>query len=219
MNDFTVGAIMATVSLSANIRDDFGKGAARKARAQGLLPAVIYRGGQPATSITLSPGDLENAFRRTGDRNTLVDLGVDGKNFVCLVKSTQRDPASAELLHVDFYEVDNNEKVVIIVPVEAVGKAAGVVAGGKLRIIKRDLTLSCKPGDIPETVQIDVTELNVGDFVKVSGVPAPAGTEILATNDFNVVTVMGARGLADEEEEEEAAPAAESDAAAESEEG
>jgi large subunit ribosomal protein L25 len=79
------------------------------------------------------------------------------------------------------------------------------------------LTVSCKPGDIPETVQVDVTQLNVGDFVKVSGVPAPAGAEILASNDFNVLTILGARGLAEEEEEE--APAAESEAAAESEEG
>ena len=209
---------MATVSLSANIRDNFGKGAARKARAQGLLPAVIYRGGQPATSITLNPGELENAFRRTGDRNTLVDLGIDGQNFVCLVKSTQRDPASAELLHVDFYEVDNNEPVVITVPVEAVGKAAGVVAGGKLRIIKRDLTISCKPGDIPETVQVDVTPLNVGDFVKVSAVPAPSGAEILASSDFNVLTILGARGVEVAEEEDETA-AAETEGAADSDEG
>ena len=92
---------MATVSLSATPRTDFGKGAARKIRAQGLLPAVIYRAGQPATSIVLDPLALETAFRRSGNRNTLVDLGVDGSNYVCLVKETQRDPVSAVLLHVD----------------------------------------------------------------------------------------------------------------------
>ena len=131
MNDLFVGAIMATVSLSATPRADFGKGAARKVRAAGLLPAVIYRAGQPATSISLDPHELETAFRRSGNRNTLVDLGVDGSNFVCLVKETQRDPVSSELLHVDFYEVNDQETVTVLVPVEAVGKAAGVVAGGK----------------------------------------------------------------------------------------
>lgn len=195
---------MATVNLTANPRSEMGKGAARKLRAAGQLPAVIYRAGQPATSITLDPHELENAFRKTGNRNTLVDLGVDGKNFVCLVKSTQRDPVNAELLHVDFFEVDSNENVVIDVPVSTVGKAAGVVAGGKLRIVKRYLRIQCKPGDIPDTVAVDVTPLAIGDFVRVSQIPAPTGTEIIAPNDFNVVTVIGKRGamMAAEEDAE-----------------
>ena len=201
---------MATVSLSATPRENFGKGAARKVRAQGLLPAVIYRAGQPATSISLDPRELENAFRRTGNRNTLVDLGVDGNSFTCLVKQTQRDPVSSDLLHVDFYEVSDSELVTVSVPVEAVGKAAGVVAGGKLRVIRRDLTVSCKPADIPDTVQVDVTNLNVGDFIRVSAIKAPSGVEILAANDFNVITVVGKRGMADEAEESvEAAEGAE----------
>ena len=195
MNEPIDGAIMATVSLSATPRTDFGKGAARKIRAQGLLPAVIYRAGQPATSIVLDPLALETAFRRSGNRNTLVDLGVDGSNYVCLVKETQRDPVSAVLLHVDFYEVADTEPVVVSVPVEAVGKAAGVVAGGKLRMIRRDLTVSCKPADIPATVGVDVTKLGVGDFVRVSGIDAPSGVEIIAPNDFNVITVVGKRGM------------------------
>lgn len=205
---------MATVSLSANPRDDYGKGAARKIRAQGLLPAVIYRAGQPATSISLDPRELENAFRRSGNRNTLVDLGVDGNNFVCLVKSTQRDPVTANLLHVDFYEVLDTEAVSVSVPVEPVGKAAGVVAGGKLRVIRRDLTVSCKPGDIPATVQVDVTKLNVGDFIRVSGIAAPSGVEIVAPNDFNVLTVVGKRGMQVVEAEDDSA---EGDEAAETE--
>ena len=205
---------MATVNLTANPREEMGKGAARKLRAAGLLPAVIYRAGQPATSISLDPLALENAFRKTGNRNTLVDLGVDGKSFVCLVKSTQRDPMSAELLHVDFFEVDSNEDVVVDVPVSAVGKAAGVVAGGKLRIVKRDLRIQCKPADIPDTVAVDVTPLSIGDFVRVSQVPAPSGTQIVAPNDFNVVTVLGKRGAL-EAEEVEAEEGATEDGAAE----
>ena len=206
---------MATVSLSANSRTEMGKGAARKLRAEGLLPAVIYRAGQPATSISLDPHALENAFRKTGNRNTLVDLGVDGNNFVCLVKETQRDPASSILLHVDFFEVDNNEKVLVEVPVSSTGKAAGVVAGGKLRIIKRDLRVRCKPGDIPDTIAVDVSSLDIGDFVRVSGVTPPKGTEIVAANDFNVVTVVGKRGDLEEAVAETAESAEGSEAEAE----
>lgn len=204
---------MATVSLSANSRNEHGKGAARKLRAAGLMPAVIYRAGQPATSVSLDPLALENAFRKTGNRNTLVKIGVDGTDFVCLVKQTQRDPISSNLLHVDFFEVDSAEYVLVEVPVSTSGKAPGVVAGGKLRIIKRDLRIKCKPDDIPETVAVDVGTLNIGDFVRVSGVQAPANTEIIAPNDFNVVTVVGKRGALEEEEVEVAEGEGAADAA------
>jgi large subunit ribosomal protein L25 len=186
---------MEAVSISANPRDVFGKGAARKARAKGLLPAIIYRAGQPATTISLDPHQLENAFRKSGNRNTLVDLGVDGSNYICLVKATQRDPLSTNLVHVDFYQVMESEAVTVLVPVEPVGKAEGEIAGGKLRLIRRDLTVSCKPGNIPESVQIDVTKLIVGDYLRVSEIVPPEGVEILARTDFNVATVLGKRDL------------------------
>ena len=202
---------MANVSLNATSRTETGKGAARKIRAQGLLPAVIYRAGQPATSVSLDPNELETAFRRSGNRNTLVTLGVEGKSFTCLVKVTQRDPVTANLIHVDFYEVDDNEEVTVRVPVNPTGRAAGVTAGGKLRLIRRDLDVRCKPGSIPATVDVDVTKLQVGDFIRVSAVPAPEGTEIVAPNDFNILTVVGKRGavVVEEEAGAEEAPAEE----------
>lgn len=189
---------MATVSLNATSRTEMGKGPARKVRAQGLIPAVVYRGGGTATSITINPLEIENAFRRTGNRNTLVDIGVEGSNFLCLVKSTQRDPVTAELLHIDFFQVEDNEEVSVKVPVVPTGKAAGVTAGGRLQVIVRDLQVRCKPADIPDNVPVDVSPLNIGDFLRVSSVPAPSNTEILAPNDFNVVAVLGKRGAVDE---------------------
>ncbi len=192
---------MATVSLSANSRNESGKGSARKLRAEGLMPAVIYRAGQPATSISIDPFALENAFHKTRNRNTLVALGVDGTTYTCLVKATQRDPVTSNLLHVDFFEVDDNENVLVVVPVTTTGKAPGVVAGGVLRLIKRDLKVRCKPGAIPESVAVDVSSLNIGDFIRVSGVAAPESTEIIAPNDFNVLTVIGKRGALMEDEE------------------
>ena len=185
---------MATVSLSANSRNESGKGPARKLRAEGLLPAVIYRAGQPATSISIGPMLFENAFQKTNNRNTLVELGVDGTTYTCLVKATQRDPVTSNLLHVDFFEVDDNEDVLVVVPVTTTGKAPGVVAGGKLRLIKRDLKVRCRPSVIPDSVPVDVSSLNIGDFIRVSGVAAPDSTEIVAPNDFNVLTVLGKRG-------------------------
>jgi len=210
---------MATVSLNASSRNDLGKGAARKIRAQGLLPAVIYRAGQSSTSVSLDPNELETAFRRSGNRNTLVSIGVDGKTFTCLVKATQRDPVTANLIHVDFYEVDADVEVMVRVPVKPTGKAIGVTAGGKLRLIRRDLDVRCKPDSIPASVNVDVSKLNIGDFVRVSTVPAPAGAEIVAPNDFNILTVVGKRGarVAVEEEPEEVAEAVDGGGAVEAE--
>lgn len=210
---------MATVSLNASSRNDLGKGAARKIRAQGLLPAVIYRAGQSSTSVSLDPNELETAFRRSGNRNTLVSIGVDGKTFTCLVKATQRDPVTANLIHVDFYEVDADVEVMVRVPVKPTGKAIGVTAGGKLRLIRRDLDVRCKPDSIPASVNVDVSKLNIGDFVRVSTVPAPAGAEIVAPNDFNILTVVGKRGarVAVEEEPEEGAEAVDGGGAVEAE--
>ena len=186
---------MEAITITASTRGEFGKGAARKVRAQGLLPAVIYRAGQPATSITVDPHELETAFRRTGNRNTLVDLGVDGTNYVCLVKATQRDPLTTNLLHVDFFQVLESEAVSVTVPVESTGKSAGEVAGGSLRLIRRDLNIVCKPGDIPATVKIDVSGMNVGDFIRVSDIVTEKGVTIEARSDFNVLTVLGKREM------------------------
>ena len=117
------------------------------------------------------------------------------------MKSTQRDPVTAQLLHIDFFQVQDNEEVTVKVPVVPVGKAAGVTAGGRLQVIVRDLNVRCKPADIPENVPVDVSPLNIGDFLRVSSVPSPSNTEILAPNDFNVVAVVGKRGAAVVEDE------------------
>lgn len=190
---------MEAVTITATPRDVFGKGAARKTRAKGLMPAVIYRAGQPATSIILDAHDLENAFRKTGNRNTLVDLGVGDAHYICLVKATQRDPLSTNLLHVDFFQVVESEAVSVVVPVEAVGKSVGETAGGSLRVIRRELKVTCKPGDIPESVKIDVSKMKVGDFIRVSDLVTVKGVAVEASSDFNILTVLGKRNMREEE--------------------
>jgi large subunit ribosomal protein L25 len=190
---------MEAVTITATPRDVFGKGAARKTRAKGLMPAVIYRAGQPATSITLDAHDLENAFRKTGNRNTLVDLGVGDAHYICLVKATQRDPLTTNLLHVDFFQVVESEAVNVVVPIEPVGKSLGETAGGSLRVIRRELNVTCKPGDIPQSVKIDVSHMNVGDFIRVSDLVTENGVAVEAASDFNIVTVLGKREILEEE--------------------
>ena len=184
---------MATVSINASARNDFGKSAARKIRFAGQLPGVVYSAGSEATHIALDPHELENAFRKTNNRNTLVELSVDGDTKTCLVRETQRDPVSARLIHIDFYEVTEGVDVNVQVPVRPVGTARGMTIGGVLRTIRRTLNVRCKPADIPSGIEIDITKLNIDDYVKVSAVAAPAGVEIVFAEDFNVLAIVGRR--------------------------
>lgn len=188
---------MATVSLGATLRTGSGKGIARKIRAEGMLPAVVYRGGEPATPVSIDPEALELAFKKTQNRNTLVvlDLG-EGQQRTCLVREAVRHPVSRRLEHVDFFEVLPDQQVEVVVPITPVGTSKGVKLGGKLRVIRRDMKVRCKPADIPASVDIDVSELSVNEFIRISQVAAPAGCELVYAADFNVMTVVGKRGAA-----------------------
>jgi large subunit ribosomal protein L25 len=202
---------MATVSINASSRTDFGKSAARKLRAAGQLPCVIYRNGEAATHIALNPHELEQAFRKTMNRNTLVALTVDGNTKTCLVRETQRDPVDKALKHVDFVELDLKDDVLVEVSVRAEGVAKGMTIGGKLQIIRRSVQVRCKPADIPDALIVDITDLELGDYVKVSEISAPKGSKIIASDDFNLLAIVGRRGgdLEDEAPVEEEVEAAE----------
>lgn len=193
---------MATVSLDATLRSTTGKGSARKDRAAGRVPAVVYSSGQAATPVSIDPEAIEFAFKRTQDRNTLVELNVPGQGVrPCLIREAQRHPVSRQLLHVDFYQVGDAQSCTIEVRVVPVGTAVGTKLGGKLQLIRRDLRLQCKASDIPSAVEVDVTKLQIGAFIKATAVVMPPGCTLISTGDFNVVTVTGKRGAAEEEAE------------------
>ncbi len=186
---------MENITLSSSLRTDLGKGAARKLRRNGLTPASYYREGKEPTLISIDPRLLQLAFDKSGNPNNLVDIEIDGKvAATCLVKDVQRHPVSGRIRHVDFYQVQSDEFITISVPVEVVGKSVGVQMGGVLRSIRRTVDVSCKPADIPATIQVDVTDLDIGKFFKVSQVKAPEGVEVIFSSDFNLLTVIKRRG-------------------------
>jgi large subunit ribosomal protein L25 len=186
---------MATVNLEASTRTGTGKGVARKIRRTGLVPASIYSGGVLPTLITIDPLALSLAFQRTGDPNTLVDIKVDGgKGTSCLVKEVQRHPVSGAIRHVDFYSLDAKKEIVVDVPVRTKGRAIGTQMGGSLRLIVRYLTIRCLPSNIPSVIEVDVTDLNIEQFIRASELPAAEGYVLVFKADFNVVTVTKNRG-------------------------
>jgi len=201
------------MTLAAELRTQgMGKGVARKMRAQNLIPAVIYSDGTEAMHISLNPDELTKLYGETRNRNTIVDIAVDGDSIPCLLREVQRHPVKTNLLHVDFYRVSMKKPVEVRVPVKTLGVAAGMKIGGSLRIIQRELRVRCKYTDIPESITHDISDMNVGDMVRASELSVPKGCTFLYKQDFNVLTVYGKQAEpVVEEEETEAEESVESD--------
>jgi len=178
--------------LTANARSTAGgKSEARKIRKAGHLPGVVYGPTSPAKSIAVDPVALVEMFRKSQNRNTIVNLHVDGASVPCLVREVQRNPLTREILHVDFYRVDAQHPVTVEVPFAIVGKAKGLAAGGRVEVLCRSLKVSCAFDKIPTSIEFDSSDLDVGDIARVSAFKAPEGVKILFTQDFPIATVAG----------------------------
>jgi large subunit ribosomal protein L25 len=180
-------------TLAANLRSGSGKGTARKLRSEGKLPAVMYGPGHDATSLTVDPVALTTLFRKTGDRNTIVTLQVEGKDVPVLVREVQKHPVTRELVHVDFFQVTSERKVEVTIPVSTVGRAKGALLGGRIRLIRRSMRALCNYDNIPKTIEVDVTPLDIGDMVKASELVVDDTVELLFGQDFYVLTLYGNR--------------------------
>ena len=194
---------MANQALAAEIRENTGKGVARKLRAAGLIPAVLYGKGKATAALSVDPEALGKALHASGaGRNTLIDLKVGSGSHNVLLKELQRDPIGGHSLHADFFEIDLKETVEVEVPLHFIGKAPGVDFGGILDHPVREIELECLPGAIPERIEVDVSELDVGDSIHVRDLTLPAGVTLRSDPDLSVASVVAARVV------EEAAAAA-----------
>jgi large subunit ribosomal protein L25 len=163
--------------LSAKVRSNAGKGVARKLRADGLIPAVIYGKGEGNLMLTVSPRDLRRAMDPQRKLNTFFHVSVEGKDGTtveqCVLTDYQADPIRDEFLHVDFLRVDPESEVITKIPVEYVGRAVGVVAGGKLRTYQRTVRIAAKPAQIPVSLKIDVGPLGAGESLRMEDLTLP----------------------------------------------
>lgn len=184
---------MQTVEMQAEPRSTVGKGTARQMRRDGKIPAVFYGPKRTPLSVTIDAkeyrtkiADLEGSTHLIKMRSSSAELSEK----VALIKDVQLDPVSGSLLHADFYEVDVTAKLQVAVPLHFVGKAAGIVTGGILQPLQREVTVECLPFDIPEYIEIDVTPLDIHDVVHISTVQRPPGVELVYENDDPLVTVL-----------------------------
>lgn len=182
---------METYNINADTRPAGTKGDARKVRKAGATPGNLYRAGEPALAVALDGPALSAIFRKTNDPNTIIQVTLEGKQHNCLVREVQRNPLSRNVEHIDLLEVKPGEKVRVRVAVTTSGRAAGVRAGGQLRLLARAVNLECDAFAVPKAVDVDVTSLETGRFIKASQLVTPPGATILYAQDFNVVTVEG----------------------------
>jgi len=188
------------VSLAASLRQAAGKGAARQARLQGKVPAVIYGHGRETQPLEVAAKALEKALTGVQPQNTIIELAIDGKKVKTLIREIQRHPLRPDIIHVDFYEIHAEEKVRLKVPVQLAGNPDGVRnAGGVLDQVTREVEIEVLPEHIPDRVELDVTALKIGDSLHVRDLSIPSAT-ILTSADLTIATVVPPRA------EEVAAP-------------
>lgn len=204
---------MEIFDFKASVRTRKGNGAARVLRAEGRVPAVLYGPKTEPVTLSVDTKDLETVLKQGAAGQLLLNLIVEnGETFnrPAMIKEVQRKPLSREFLHVDFYEIDMHRKIVVPIPVATTGKCKGVEAGGMLQIIRRELEVLCLPTQIPATIDIDITDLDMGESIHVEDIPLAGDLEVPHDVNFTVVTVLSpkaAEGPEELEGEEEAAAA------------
>jgi large subunit ribosomal protein L25 len=205
--------------LKATKRTETGKGAARKARSRGEIPAVMYGLGGDTTSLTIKKEDLTDVLSSTAGSNVLLDLQVvDGKekdNYLVMIKEMQKHPFKEKFLHVDFLKVARDTKVTMRVPISVRGEelSVGLKTGGTLQHNLWDVEVECLPAEVPDHLFVDISDSVVGDHREVSDLVVPKGVTILTEPGDIVLTILAPRLVVEEAEEEEEAAAAKEEGA------
>jgi len=185
---------MATASLTATRRTGTGKGNARSLRREGQVPAVIYGHARESQPLTVSARDLEKLLSRISADNTVVELAVDGATSRALIREIQRHPFKRAILHIDFQEIIAGEMMTVRVPLRLVGTPVGVrLGGGIVDHTLRELTISVDPANMPNHIDVDISELNLGDSIHVSQLTVPAGATVEDEPDAAVVVIATPR--------------------------
>lgn len=192
---------MEDTKLIAKKRDLQGSSNSRRLRKSGSLPGVIYGEGKEATAIQFDTHAFEQLLHHHSSESVIVEISVEGTgDITALVQDVQHHPVSGDLLHIDLLKVDANKPIHVGIAVEIVGEAAGVKVGGSLDIVMHSIAVECLPGDLVEVIEVDVSDLEIGDVLHLSQVKLSSKLKSLGDEEAIVVSVSAPRV----EEEEEA---------------
>ena len=195
---------MATANLSATPRTESGKGVARTLRRDGRVPGVVYGRARAAMPLSIDARELDRLLLHINAETTVIDLALDGGSTRTLIREIQRHPLQRNVIHVDFYELVAGEKVTVNIPIVLVGVPAGVrVNGGIMTQVLQELECTVDPSNIPNRIEVDVTEINIGHSIHISDLKVPEGVEVMDDPSGTIMIVSAPK------EEVVATPAAE----------
>ena len=199
---------MEQFELNATVRQTTGNSPARELRRGGQIPAVLYGPQTETIPLTVNIRELEQILKKGNIGSIILNLVIqNGKKITkpAMIKELQSHPVSGNFLHVDFYEIDMKRKINVMIPVVTKGTCKGVETGGLLQIVRREIEVLCMPGDIPEAIEIDITDMDIGDSLHVEEIPLGDNLELPADVNFTVITVLSPKIEEVEVEEEEEA--------------
>ncbi|MBW1801002.1 MAG: 50S ribosomal protein L25 [Deltaproteobacteria bacterium] len=212
---------MAQMKLSARIRDKKGKGAARKLREEKKIPAILYGPETAPLMLTVKRSDMEGILKKTMSDNVILSLEIksNGKSETrtVMLKELQTDILKDHIVHIDFHEITMNTELTVEIPITLIGTPIGATNGGILQSIRRELTVTCLADKLIENIELDVTELDIGESLHVKDIKVPEGIRILDEDHHTVVVVSAptVQEVAAEEEEVEEEAAEETGAESE----
>lgn len=189
---------MSDIVVSVEVRERTGTGGAREARRAGRVPGVLYGGPRGAVSISVKRNELVKAIGTGKLIANMVDIEHKGERQPVIARDIQFHPVTDEPIHIDFYRVEENSVITLNVPVHFINdeKSPGIKRGGVLNIVRHDIEVRCKAGNIPTEITVDLTGFDIGDSIHISSVTLPQGVKPVITNrDFTIATLQGSRAV------------------------
>jgi large subunit ribosomal protein L25 len=195
---------MAQYQLAAKVRETKGKEAAKKLRKEKKIPAVFYGSGIEPVMLMFEESELKKLLKSAASENIILGLQIETEkgieNKMVMLKELQSDPVKDKYLHIDFYEISMDKELTLNIPVLLVNTPVGVTNGGILQHVRRELEISCLPDKVIESVEVDVSALEIGESIHIEDISLPEG--ITSTLEGNLtVAVVNAPAIAEEEEE------------------
>ena len=196
---------MERYEVEVQVRKETGKGAARRLRREGKIPGVVYGKEKEAQSLIVDPLDVRDKI----NSNAIFDLKIsdpeadEKEEEIAMLKDFQKDVIKNNIIHVDFQQISMDDKITIDVPIELIGESFGVKEGGVLQLLMREVSIEVLPADIPEKLELDISELDVGDSLQVGDLEPGEDIDILDSPEEVIVTIVTPSEEIEEEEIEE----------------
>lgn len=195
---------MAELTLEVQRREETGKSAVRKMRREGIVPAIMYGGGRDPIAISVNRRTISDLITKSehGIRSIfLLKLSDSDKTRHAMIRDYQLDAITRQIKHLDFVRVNMKEKVHLQIPIHTTGEAKGHKLGGVVDFVMREMEVECLPGSIPDEIVIDISDLDIGDSIRVGELTMPEGVKSLEDEERVVVTVTAPRAVVEETEE------------------